>query len=131
MQNRQTLWIFPILTQVMFSVISAVIGGFSLKMLGIVAITATFPAFLLALVCVKFNYHRQHLFPLAFFSGVMGFFYSLILILWDTHAASLSENHSLIEDSLMALLFALAYALAAIMYSLLVLRPFLRKRLAG
>lgn len=128
MQNKKTLLLFPLITQLIFSLIAGLLSDFSLQTFKLVFITTAVPAFLLALVCVYFNYHHKHLLPLGFFSGVIGFFYSLILIIYDTTAQASVENNSLIEDSIMVILFALSYALPAIIYALIVLRPFLRKR---
>lgn len=129
MQNKKTLFIFPLITQLIVSLIAIFMGDFSVNTLQTVFIVTTLPAFLLALVCLKFNYHQQHLFPIAFFSGLIGFFYSLCIMIYDINRESLPKVESLWEYSLMLTLFALAYSCASILYSLLILRPFLRKRL--
>lgn len=129
MQNKKTLLIFPLITQLIFSCVSIFVDGFSVEMVQIVLMTTTIPAFLFALICVKFNYHQQHLVPLAFFSGIIGFFYSLFLIISDINRENNPMLESHIEYSFMVILFALAYSCVAMMYALLILRPFLRKRL--
>lgn len=126
MHNKAILWIFPLLSQLTFFLLTGVFGHFSLTNFAIVFCSVSIPAFFFALICVKFNYHRQHLFPIAFFSGLIFFLYGLIII---PFAISKPETDiSLIEHSLMLLLYTFSYALAAMMYALLYLRLFLRKR---
>lgn len=124
MQNKRTLWLFPLLTQLFFSVLAMLFGSISITIPLVVFICATLPAFFFSLICIKFNYHHQHLFPIAFFSGLICFFYGLVIIPFGISG----ESDISLENSLMTLLYALTYALAAMLYTLLVLRPFLRKR---
>lgn len=126
MQNKHTLWIFPLVTQLIFSLLATLIDGFSQGMLSLVFFAVTLPAFLVALPCIKFNYHQRQLFPIGFWAGIIGFFYMLIAMLWLSGEAE--EYYTLWDSSLMSLLSALSYALTAVIYGLVVLRPFLRKR---
>lgn len=125
MQNKKTLLIFPLITQLIFSLLGLFIDGFSAGLLSAVFFVVTLPAFLVALPCVKFNYHQRQLFPIGFWAGLIGFFYMLVAILW---LSGRSEIYSLWDSTIMSFLFALAYAFSAVIYGLVVLRPFLRKR---
>lgn len=125
MQNKKTLLIFPLVTQLIFSLIAAVIDGFSWGMISAVFFVVALPAFLVAIPCVKFNYHQRQLFPIGFWCGTIGFVYMLAAMLWLSGEA---EQYSLWDSTLMSLLSALAYALTAVIYGLVALRPFLRKR---
>lgn len=124
-QNKKTLLIFPLLTQLIFSLLVVVIDGFSVEMLATVFFGATLPCWLVAVPCVIFNYHQRQLFPIAFWCAGIGFFYMLPLMLW---LSGESEHYTLWDSTLMSLLSALAYAFTAAIYGLLILRPFLRKR---
>lgn len=124
MQNKKTLLIFPLVTQLIFSLLSGFKEGFSREMLDTVLLAVTIPAFLVALPCVKFNYHNRQLLPIGFWCGIIGFFYTLIGVLVLSNAEG-NHNLSIWENTLMALLFALSYSLSAIIYGLVVLRPFL------
>lgn len=127
MQNKKTLLIFPLITQLIFSLLVLIINkGLSLHELKLVFLAVSLPAFLVALPCVKFNYHQKQLFPIGFWAGLIGFFYMLIAMLCLSD--EISAYMSLWDNTLMVLLSALTYGLTAAIYGMVVLRPFLRKR---
>lgn len=128
MQNKKTLLIFPFITQFIFSLIVFIMGAMSLEAFGWVFLLASVPAFLIALPCVKFNYHRYQLLPIGFWSGVIAYFYSFTFILVALYPNKPHISYSLWEDTILAFLYAFSYALPAIIYGMIVLRPFLRKR---
>lgn len=127
MHSHAILWIFPTVSMLIFSLLSFLLGSISLSTLGYVFLLAAVPAFLLALVCVKFRYYQRNVFQLAFFSGVIEFFYTLMTFSILSIFEPLEET--LFEGTLAIFLIALMFALAAVMYSIVILRLFLPKTL--
>lgn len=127
MRSLAILWIFPTVSMLIFSLFSFLLGSISLSTLGYVFLLAAVPAFLLALVCIKFRYHQRNVFQLAFFAGVIDFFYNLTTFSILSVFEPLDET--LFEGTLAIFLIALMFALAAIMYAIVILRLFLPKTL--
>ncbi|AKD38594.1 hypothetical protein ACWIT3_00980 [Pasteurella sp. P03HT] len=129
MENKKTLIIFPLLTQCLFSLVLPFFHAFNLESVGYVFLLATLPAFLFSLVCVRYQYHQRNLVQIAFFSGVISFFYSLIvlsLLIWQEPTEQM-PTFALWEQSLAILFYAVMFALPAMMYAMVVLRLFLKK----
>ncbi|MDG6251899.1 hypothetical protein P9J73_00535 [Glaesserella parasuis] len=124
------LWIYPLLTQILGSALLPLFSEFSQGGMLVVFTLFTVPAFLFALVSYKQQYHQRNIIQIAFFSGVIMFIYSLfsfsLMLAFDEYT-SLEDPIPLWEQSLAVILFALTFALAKVMYALLVLRLFLPK----
>lgn len=125
----RNLLIFPLVTQILVSLLVYVIDGFNevgfqpWNLIFVFLFTAI-PAFLFALVCYKQRLHQRNLVQIMVFSGTISFFYTLIAV--GIMNISYSSNHlSLLESSLATLLVALVFALPSVMYAMLVLRLFL------
>lgn len=129
MANKKTLLIFPLLTQCLFSLFLPFFNAFDATNLGYVFLLTTIPAFLFSLVCIRYQYHQRNLVQIAFFSGVISFFYTLITLSFLIAYDPLQETQvfSLWEQSLAILFYAAMFALPSMMYAMIVLRLFLKK----
>ncbi|WP_101774589.1 hypothetical protein [Pasteurella oralis] len=129
MTNKKTLIIFPLLTQCIFSLFLLFFDAFNLDNLSYVFLLTTIPAFLFSLVCIGYQYHQRNLVQIAFFSGVISFFYTLVTLSFLIAHAPLQEAQalSLWEQSLAMLFYAAMFALPSMMYAMIVLRLFLKK----
>ncbi|OOH90375.1 hypothetical protein BMT54_04945 [Pasteurellaceae bacterium 15-036681] len=123
---RLLLIVFPIVTQVIFTLALSIFEGFNLEAAIGVGIFFTLPAFLLAVVCQFTQYHQRNLVQMMLMPAILGFIVTVISLpffLIDTRA-----DVSLIEESIMTLLRGLMIAGANAIYSALVLRLFLPKQ---
>lgn len=129
MANKKTLIIFPLLTQCIFSLFLLFFDAFNLDNLSYVFLLTTIPAFLFSLVCIGYQYHQRNLVQIAFFSGVISFFYTLVTLSFLIAHDPLQEAQalSLWEQSLAMLFYAAMFALPSMMYAMIVLRLFLKK----
>ncbi|MFD1805345.1 hypothetical protein ACFSAV_02985 [Pasteurella oralis] len=129
MANKKTLIIFPLLTQCIFSLFLLFFDAFDLDNLSYVFLLTTIPAFLFSLVCIGYQYHQRNLVQIAFFSGVISFFYTLVTLSFLIAHDPLQEAQvlSLWEQSLAMLFYAAMFALPSMMYAMIVLRLFLKK----
>ncbi|AUI66373.1 MULTISPECIES: hypothetical protein [Glaesserella] len=128
------LWIFPLLSQAIGSALLPLLSKFSQGGMLVVFLLFTLPTFLFALISYKQQYHQRNIIQIAFFSGVIMFIYSLLsfsLMLAFDDYTSLQEPIPLWEQSLATILFALTFALANVMYTLLVLRLCLPKKIVS
>lgn len=134
MQNKRPLWAFPLLTQTIFSILAVSFSSVSANTLQhallFALLTTTLPAFVLAVICVKVGYFRHQLFPITFWAGVIAFLYGAVLLSIDIYQA-VENSFSLWENTLAIFLFAFAYALGAMIYAMIVLRPFLPSKPAS
>lgn len=125
------LWIYPLLTQLLGSALLPLFSEFSQGGMLVVFALFSVPAFLFALISYKQQYHQRNIIQIAFFSGVIMFIYSLcsfsLMLAFDEYT-SLEDPIPLWEQSLAMILFALTFALANIIYSMIVLRLFLPKK---
>lgn len=128
MENKQTLWIFPILTQLIFSLFLPFFGGFNWLGMGYIFLFTTLPAFLFAIVCVRYQFHQRNLVQLAFWSGSISFVSSLVLFSLLTAIEPLTEPLSIWEHTLAVIFYALMFALPSIAYAMVVLGRFLPKK---
>lgn len=124
------LWIYPLISQIIGTLLLPIISDFSLNGIFAVFGLITVPTFLFALVSYKQQYHQRNLIQIGFYSGVIMFIYSLIAFSWmlASEDPTMTEPMSLWETSLAVILFALTFALANIIYSMVVLRLFLPKK---
>ncbi|HDR1021556.1 TPA: hypothetical protein QB352_000797 [Pasteurella multocida] len=127
MVNKKTLIIFPLLTQCIFSSFLPFFDAFNADGLKDVFLLATVPAFLFSLVCVYHQYHKRNLTQIAFFSGVISFLYTLVILTFYVVNGPLQETIPLWEQSLAVLSYAMMFAFPSMTYALLVLRLFLNK----
>ncbi|QBQ64064.1 hypothetical protein EXH44_07415 [Actinobacillus indolicus] len=125
------LWIYPLLTQLLGSALLPLFSEFSQGGMLVVFALFSVPVFLFALVSYKQQYHQRNIIQIAFFSGIIMFIYSLcsfsLMLAFDEYT-SLEDPIPLWEQSLAVILFALTFALANIIYSMVVLRLFLPKK---
>ncbi|QIM64869.1 hypothetical protein [Frederiksenia canicola] len=128
MENKQTLWIFPILTQLIFSLFLPFFGGFNWLGMGYIFLFTTLPAFLFAIVCVRYQFHQRNLVQLAFWSGSISFVSSLVLFSLLTAIEPLTEPLSIWEHTLAVIFYALMFALPSMAYAMVVLGRFLPKK---
>ncbi|MGX2947424.1 hypothetical protein [Frederiksenia canicola] len=128
MENKQTLWIFPILTQLIFSLFLPFFGGFNWLGMGYIFLFTTLPAFLFAIVCVRYQFHQRNLVQLAFWSGTISFVSSLVLFSLLTAIEPLTEPLSIWEHTLAVIFYALMFALPSMAYAMVVLGRFLPKK---
>lgn len=128
MENKQILWIFPILTQLIFSLFLPFFGGFNWLGMGYIFLFTTLPAFLFAIVCVSYQFHQRNLVQLAFWSGTISFVSSLVLFSLLTAVEPLTEPLSIWEHTLAVIFYALMFALPSMAYAMVVLGRFLPKK---
>lgn len=128
MENKQILWIFPILTQLIFSLFLPFFGGFNWLGMGYIFLFTTLPAFLFAIVCVRYQFHQRNLVQLAFWSGTISFVSSLVLFSLLTVIEPLTEPLSIWEHTLAVIFYALMFALPSMAYAMVVLGRFLPKK---
>lgn len=128
MENKQILWIFPILTQLIFSLFLPFFGGFNWLGMGYIFLFTTLPAFLFAIVCVRYQFHQRNLVQLAFWSGTISFVSSLVLFSLLTAVEPLTEPLSIWEHTLAVIFYALMFALPSMAYAMVVLGRFLPKK---
>lgn len=128
MQNKRILWLFPLATQGIFSLFLPFFSAFDLSGLGYVALLATLPAFIFALICYRKRLHQRNILQIAIFSGVLMFFYTLLLFSAYLAFTPPEELVSIWEHTLAVIFYALMFALPAMMYSLVFLRLFLEKK---
>lgn len=128
MENKQILWIFPILTQLIFSLFLPFFGGFNWLGMGYIFLFTTLPAFLFAIVCVRYQFHQRNLVQLAFWSGTISFVSSLVLFSLLTAIEPLTEPLSIWEHTLAVIFYALMFALPSMAYAMVVLGRFLPKK---
>ncbi|NBI42324.1 hypothetical protein GVX76_02260 [[Haemophilus] felis] len=124
MANRKTLLIFPLITQLIFSLFLPFFSEINWTGLGWIALFATLPAFLLAIICVRYQFHQRNLVQLAVFSGGLMFFYCLVLLPVVLEGES---QLPLWEESLAMVFYALMFSLPAMLYAMVILRLFLPK----
>lgn len=127
MVNKKTLVLFPLITQGIFSVFLPFFDAFNLAGVGKVFLLTSIPAFLLALVCVYYQFHRGNVLQIAFFSSAISFFYTLLVLSFLLSSSPLQQDISLWEHSLALLFYAMMFALPSALYAMFVLRFFLRK----
>lgn len=125
MQNKRSLWLFPIMTQGLFSLLLPFFNGFSLAGLGYVFLFASLPAFILAVCCVKYQFHQRNVLQLAFWSSVVGFVNSLVLLSLFLVIEQPQDSLSTWEHTFAVFFYALMFALASLLYAIVVLRLFL------
>lgn len=128
MANKRILWIFPAVTQLIFSLFLPFFGGFDLNGLGYIFLFATLPAFLFALVCVCYQFHQRNLVQIAFWSGAISFFTTLILFSILLVSEPPQEAISIWEQTFAIFFYALMFALPSMLYAMAVLRLFLAKK---
>lgn len=128
MENKQILWIFPILTQLIFSLFLPFFGGFNWLGMGYIFLFTTLPAFLFAIVCIRYQFHQRNLVQLAFWSGTISFVSSLVLFSLLTAIEPLTEPLSIWEHTLAVIFYALMFALPSMAYAMVVLGRFLPKK---
>lgn len=128
MENKQILWIFPTLTQLIFSLFLPFFGGFNWLGMGYIFLFTTLPAFLFAIVCVRYQFHQRNLVQLAFWSGTISFVSSLVLFSLLTAIEPLTEPLSIWEHTLAVIFYALMFALPSMAYAMVVLGRFLPKK---
>lgn len=128
MANRKTLLIFPLITQLIFSLFLPFFEGINGAGLMYVFLFATIPVFLFSLVCVYYGFHQGNLIQIVFFSGIISFFYHLILLSLFIYKTPLALEMSLWEQSLGLLSYALMFAFISMLYAMFGLRLFLRKK---
>lgn len=129
MGNRHILWIFPLLTQLIFTLFLPLFNGFTLSSLGYIVLFATLPAFYFALVCLHYQFHQRNLIQIAFWSGTINFLNTLIFFSALSAIEPLQEQVSLWENTVAIISYALMFALTAIMYAMVILRLFLPKKI--
>lgn len=127
MVNKKTLFIFPLLTQGIFSLFLPFFDAFNLDGLMDVFLLTSIPAFLFALVCVYYRFHQTNLIQIAFFSGAISFFYTLLILSFFISNEPLDQDIFIWEQSLALLFYALMFALPSMLYAMVVLRLFLKK----
>ncbi|MGX2973690.1 hypothetical protein ACWIUH_01215 [Ursidibacter arcticus] len=131
MVNKAILWIFPLITQIIFSLFLPFFSGFNLNELiagfGYVALLATFPAFIFALFCYRKRLHQRNLLQITMFSGGLMFIYTLILFSVYLAIEPTQEPISTWEHSLAVFFYALMFALPSSVYAMVILRLFLPK----
>lgn len=127
MVNKKTLIIFPLLTQCIFSLFLPFFDALNLEGLKDVFLLATVPAFLFSLVCIRYQYHQRNLTQIAFFSGIISFLYTLVVLTFYISTGPLQESIPLWEQSLAVLAYAMMFAFPSMTYALLVLRLFLNE----
>ncbi|MDH2997650.1 hypothetical protein A1D22_07960 [Pasteurellaceae bacterium LFhippo2] len=123
---RPLLIVFPIVTQIIFTLALSIFDGFSLEGSIGVAIFFTLPAFLLAVICQFTQYHQRNLVQMMLMPAILGFVVTVILLPFFIIDTGLGDV-SLLDESVMALLRGLMIAGANAIYSPLVLRLFLPK----
>lgn len=128
MANKQILWIYPLLTQVIFSLFLPFFDGFSLSGFGYIFAFATLPAFLFALVCLRYQFHQRNIVQIAFWSGTISFFNTLILFSVLLAIEPTQSEISILEHSIAVIFYALMFALPSIVYAMVLLRRFLPKK---
>lgn len=128
MENKQILWIFPTLTQLIFSLFLPFFGGFNWLGMGYIFLFTTLPAFLFAIVCIRYQFHQRNLVQLAFWSGTISFVSSLVLFSLLTAIEPLTEPLSIWEHTLAVIFYALMFALPSMAYAMVVLGRFLPKK---
>ncbi|WP_373768075.1 hypothetical protein [Glaesserella sp.] len=126
--GSKILLIFPLITQLLFSLLSFIFSGFTYWGNGFVFLLATLPAFLFSLICYKQQYHQRNLIQIAFFSGTITFICTLITFSTILASENMSEPLSTWEHSLAVIFYAFMFALPAIAYAITVLRLFLPKK---
>lgn len=129
MQTKLPLLTFPLVTQGIFSLLAVILSGFFAETLGYVFIITALPAFLLAIVCVSVGYHRRQLLPITVWAGLISFIYGLVIISFDMNRSA-EQPFSLWEQTIATFLFALSYAMSAMIYAIVVLRPLLPNKLS-
>lgn len=127
MVNKHILWIFPLITQLTFSLFLPFFGGFSVSGLGYIFAFASLPAFLFAMVCVRYQFHQRNLLQLGFWAGTMSFFTTLVLFSVLLMQEPQSDI-SLWEHTIAVLFYAMMFALPSAVYAMVVLRLFLAKK---
>ncbi|MGX2950814.1 hypothetical protein [Ursidibacter sp. B-7004-1] len=131
MVNKAILWLFPLITQIIFSLFLPFFSGFNLNELiagfGYVALLATFPAFIFALLCYRKRLHQRNLLQITIFSGGLMFIYTLILFSVYLAIEPPLEPISTWEHSLAVFFYALMFALPSSVYAMVILRLFLPK----
>ncbi|MCK3654732.1 hypothetical protein A4G19_02825 [Pasteurellaceae bacterium Macca] len=128
MPNKQILWIFPALTQLIFSLFLPFFGGFSLAGFGGIFLFTTLPAFFFALVCLRYQFHQRNLVQIAFWSGTISFILSLVGFSLLIAIEAPTEELAIWEQTLAIVFYALMFALPSMVYALLLLRQFLPKK---
>lgn len=127
MTNIKTLWIFPLVTQIIISLFLPLFDAFNLEGLFNVFIIAAIPAFLFALICVHYQFHQRNLIQILCWSGIISFIYSLIALLIMMSMEPIDESIPMWEQSIAIIFYALMFALPSMLYAMGILRLFLRK----
>ena len=131
MVNKAILWIFPLVTQLIFSLFLPFFSGFNTNELitgaGYVALLATLPSFIFALICYRKRLHQRNILQITIFSGGLMFIYTLILFSIYLAVKPPQEPISIWEHSLAVFFYALMFALPSSVYAMIILRLFLPK----
>lgn len=127
MVNKHTLWIFPLLTQLIFSLFLPFFGGFKVDGFGYIFMLASLPAWLLAIVCVRYQFHQRNVLQLGVWAALISFFTTLVL-LSVLLIVEPQTGISLWEHTIAVLFYASMFALPSAVYAMVVLRLFLMKK---
>ena len=131
MVNKAILWIFPLVTQLIFSLFLPFFSGLNTNELitgaGYVALLATLPSFIFALICYRKRLHQRNILQITIFSGGLMFIYTLILFSIYLAVKPPQEPISIWEHSLAVFFYALMFALPSSVYSMIILRLFFLK----
>lgn len=129
MVNKRILWIFPLLTQLIFSLFLPFFGGLSGSGLGYVFLFAALPAFLFGLVCLRYQFHQRNLVQLGFWAGAISFLTTLVLFSVLLMLEQPQGDISVWEHTFAVIAYAIMFALPSAVYAMVVLRLFLAKKI--
>lgn len=128
MENKHVLWIFPSISQCLFSLFLPFFDGFSLMGFGYIFLFASFPAFLFGIICTQYRFHQRNILQIAFWASAISFICSLVLLSLFLVIEQPQDNLSIWEHTFAVFFYALMFSLASMLYAMIILRLFLPKR---
>lgn len=128
MTTKRILWIFPLLTQLVFSLFLPFFSGFTLSGLAYILIFATLPAFYFACICLRYQFHQRNLIQIAFWAGSINFINTLLLFSILLTIKPSQEQMSIWEHTFAVIFYGIMFALPSIVYAMIILRIFLPKK---